>query len=128
MQSSKLFIITGNNLDLTNRILVPTYKVSRQPKYESWEDSNWVDRRDIVRRVAKGTFTLKFDTISEYENFVDAVEQNTKNDGSVNVKLYLNKTHEMVTTDVYIDFEPVNDLPFYGVRDHDGIEVTIQER
>ena len=30
--------------------------------------------------------------------------------------------------DISITWEPENDLPFYGVKQHDGYELTIEER
>lgn len=129
--SSRMFIIHGDNnftLDLTQNIVVPTYKVSRQPVYEEWQDSNWTTHRDVVKKAAEGTFTLKFMDVLDYEAFENAIESYTETDGSINVDLYLNKTRELVNTNVFIEYDPVDNLPFYGVKDYDGIEITIKER
>lgn len=129
--SQRLFVLgTGNNtLDITEFIQVPTYKVDESPLGDSWQDSNWYSHNDIVRYKAKGTFTVWFDDISDYEAFTDFIETNRTNDGFVTCGIYINKKHTFRSNvELQIQWEPQNDLPLYGMKQHDGYEITIEER
>lgn len=122
----RLFVI--GTTDLTNRIVVPTYKVNRQPSYNEWTDANHQKHRDILRFVINGTFTVKFAVKEDYYNFIDLIQKNTGTDGSTPVSLYVNNCNQVFTTNVFITFDPENTLPYYGVKSYDGFEVTIEER
>ena len=123
---SVLFKI-GNN-DYTNRITVPSYNVNDKPIYTSWTDSNWLEHRDIHRWRAEGRFTLKFFSQSEFTSFMSDVETNRQTDGTVVVTLYLNNKNTTASRNVFLDFEADNTLPYIGLKEYDGFEVTVTER
>lgn len=118
--------------DLTEHIVVPTYKVNDLPEYEEWKDANYTIHREIVRTKIQGSFTVKFSSLSEYEEFLQAVENNTVDDGSTSATVYShNKVHDdqgiVRTTYVFMDFDPVDALPVQG-SDDSSFEITITER
>lgn len=118
--------------DLTEHIVVPTYKVNEQPEYEEWKDANYTVHREIVRTKVQGDFTVNFSSVSEYEEFLQAVEDNTVEDGSTHATVYLhNKAHDdqgiTKTCYVFIDFDPADTFPVLGTEDS-GFDITISER
>lgn len=118
--------------DLTEHIVVPTYKVNEQPEYEEWKDANYTVHREIVRTKVKGSFSVVFSSLSEYEEFLQAVEDHTIEDGSTQVTVYLhNKAHDDqgITKQAYlfIDFDPQDALPIMGSEDSE-FEITVSER
>ncbi len=114
--------------DLTPHIVVPTYKVNNLPKYEDWVDANYVTHREVVRHCLNGSFTVKFWSIAEYEEFLDAVDSTLMTDGSHHVFAYdgIDKTNQtLVSKYLFIEFDPEQVLPVIGTEEDDGFEVTI---
>lgn len=115
--------------NVTPFIAVPSYKVDDKPLGDSWQDSNWISHVDIVRYKAQGTFTVWFDNLDDYEAFADFVESQKDDENCIKAHIYLNK--QRITKHgiyVMVNWEPQNDLPLYGVKQHDGYEITIEER
>lgn len=131
MTSCQLVVFHGNNntsLDVTSNITVPNYKVSNVRMYESWEDNNSTIHKQILCRKVKGTFTLKFFTVADYEAFNTFIENNIRDDGSISATVYCN---DMLTTkevNLFVEYDQDNILPFIGYKDYDGFEVTVEER
>lgn len=123
----RLFSING--VDLTNHITVPSYSVNQISSYINWQSASYVNHRYVTRKVVSGTFTIYFDDPSEYFEFLDLINRNTNTLGYIpGVEVYCNNIKDIVTADIFLDFTPVNDLPFYGAKQHDGYQITIQER
>lgn len=119
----------GTTLNVTPFIMAPTYKVNDVPVEENWEDSNRYTHTEIIRYRAKGSCTVWFDDVSDFETFTDFIETNKGSDDYIKATLYLNKKHARKSdVDIRITWEPQNDLPFYGRKQHDGYELTIEER
>ena len=119
--SQNLLVLgTGNSVfNVTPFIQAPTYKI----------DSNWLSHVEVVRYKAKGTCTVWFDDPNDFEAFTDFIENHKAADGFIKATLYLNKKHTQKSNiDITITWEPQNDLPFYGIKQHDGYELTIEER
>lgn len=117
--------------DLTPHIVVPTYKVNNLPKYEDWVDANYVTHREVVRHCLSGSFTVKFWSIDEYDEFLEAVDATAMIDNSHHVTAYAaneDSAQTMKSAYVFIDFDPEQVLPVIGTEDDDGFEVTITER
>ena len=125
-----LVLGTGNNTyNVTPFIMAPTYKVDDSPLGDSWQDSNWLSHTEVVRYKAKGSCTVWFDDPNDFEAFSSFIETNKGADEFIKATLYLNKKRAQKSNiDIMIQWEPVNDLPFYGVKQHDGYELTIEER
>lgn len=134
MTSNQLVIFHGNSngtivdLDVTSNITVPNYKVSNVRQYESWEDNNSTIHKQLLCRKVKGTFTLKFFTIEDYEYFNNFIEANTKEDGSIPATIYCNDTLTTKEVDLFVEYDQNNVMPFIGFKDYDGFEVTVEER
>ena len=118
-----------STFNVTPFIMAPTYKIDDKPVGDSWQDSNWYGHVEIVRYRASGTCTVWFDNVSDFESFTDFIESHKADDGYIKATLYLNKKHTVKSDiDVQINWEPQNDLPLYGSAQHDGYELTIEER
>lgn len=124
----ELFVV--NNLDFTQHIKVPSYKVNREDVYEEWEDSNYSTHREVTRKRVSGSFTLIYDDITELDTFFDTieVEKTVSGDGSVPMTVYLNKQHETADIIAFINYTPANEKPIFGVEKVNGFEVTIKEK
>lgn len=122
----KLFVLNG--VDYTNRIVVPSYKISSFSTYTEWVDGNFTTHRDNHVDKLKGTFTLKFQTQNEYFAFLNTYNRALNKDGTVRTELYSNKHNITREAYVFLDFDPENTLPYMGYKDYEGFEVTIQER
>ena len=114
-------------IDYTNHILVPSYKVNRKAEYAEWTDANVALHRDILGERAEGSFTLIFVDPYDYREFIAYYEDALK-DGYIDAKIYLNNKLAQVRTDIFMEFEPANEMPFMGRKDVEGIEVNIKER
>lgn len=129
MSEVSLFKIVGDNdmLDLTNFITVPSYKVNNKPLYTEWTDGDLVLHRDIQRYYLEGSFTLLFTNSDDYISFLNYYKE-ALTDGHIQAYVYSNNDHETKLTHVFMDFELADEMPFMGIKDIDGIEVTIKER
>lgn len=123
----RLFIVAGI-LDLTEYITVPSYKVNLLDGYEEWTDNNKVTHRDTVSQKAQGSFSLKFETLEEYLNFIATMKASKKQNGSYDCTVYCNNTLEAYNIEMFVDFEPPNIMPYIGFKDYDPIEVTVTQR
>ena len=128
---SILFKMVHNNdmMDLTEHIVVPSYKVNNKPMYVEWSDGDHIMHRDVQRYFLEGTFTLFFNDTTEYTSFLDFYNGAVV-DGYVQAYVYGNNNHTLKLTNVFMDFHDdlADEMPFMGVKEIDGIEVTIRER
>lgn len=121
----KLFEINGE--DFTHRIMMTTYAVNRKPRYNEWEDENGTKHRDNYAYKVQGSFKMYFDSIEDYLHFVEVLNEQTTAGGVTPVVLYVNNTNSVRETNVFIDFEPQNDMPYFGVTEHDGFTINLEE-
>lgn len=122
----ELFKIGGK--DFTRHIVAPSYTVNQQDVYTEWEDANFVKHHVVTRKRISGNFTMLFVDKNEFFTFLDTL-QNTKNvEGYNPAIMYVNNLHIVKNADFYISISPANTLPFFGVKQYDGFDVTIEER
>ena len=122
-----LFIIAGV-LDLTQFIEVPTYKVNLKDGYEEWTDMNKTDHHDINSQKAEGTFSVKFETLEQFQTFLIVMKDCKKPNGSYDCSVYCTNTLSVINVEMYIDFDPANVMPYIGAKDYDSIEITVKQR
>lgn len=117
-------------LDITPFIVLGTYAISMQPEYETWYDGNRTERRGIKRTKLKGTFSVRFFSLKDYNDFFNAIETNkTSGDYLSAAKVYDNKSRtEFSNVDVYMDYEPTNQAPAVGYSFGEDIEITVTAR
>lgn len=129
---SKLFeipITGGESFDVTPMIVLNTYNVSNQSIYDEWTDGYYHERRGVKRKKLKGSFSVKFFNVSDYQNFLSNIE-NGKVDGFdyIVANVYDNKSRTVVSAaNVYVDFEPINVEPSIGFSFNEEIEIEITE-
>ena len=120
-----LFVVNG--VDVTTHITVPSYKVLEYTIGEKWTDANEVDHKDVIRKRAKGSFTVLFNDITEYTNFLSLIEDNTTTGDYIIATVYLNNKNTTKTGNFFIEMEPQNEMPFMGCREVEGFDVNIEE-
>lgn len=114
--------------DYTSKIKMGTYKVNSQPVYEEWTDGNYLTHRVVTRRRLSGSFTMLFDDPVEYYEFLYKVQDLTGIEGYTTASLYVNNLHTIQDANVYISLEPINLVPYFGAKSHDGFTISINER
>lgn len=129
---SKLFeipITGGESFDITPMIVLNTYNVSKQSIYDEWTDGYCHERRGVKRKKLKGSFSVKFFNVSDYQNFLSKIESG-KVDGFdyIVANVYDNKSRTVVNAaNVYVDYEPINVEPSIGFSFNEEIEIEITE-
>ena len=123
----RLFIV-AQVMDLTNFIVVPSYQVNLLDGYEEWTDNNKVTHRDIVSQKAKGSFQLKFETLEQFQTFMIVMKDYKKKNGAYDCTVFCNNRLSTYNTEMFIDFEAANVMPYIGAKDYDPIDVTVEQR
>ena len=125
----QLFSINGT--DFTEHITVPSYKVNEFDISDDWEDGNRRKHKNIVRTQIKGTFTLKFTEISDFNNFFSVVNTNKIRSGEYSgaclVSLFVQNKNEVKSTYVFISADPADTLPLFSSPSYEGFDVTVEE-
>lgn len=112
--------------DFTKNILLPTYSVNKVPIYVTWEDQQFKEHRRLVRNKITGSFQMYFDTVEEFNQFIQIMDQNKNVEGYINAQLYCVNTASFVTgCEISIDWEPSDIIPIIGVENYDGIDIQI---
>ena len=125
--SQPLFIVAGV-LDLTTFIQVPTYKVSLKDGYDEWTDNNKVLHRDINAQHAEGSFSIKFETVEQFQTFMIVMRDYKKQNGAYDCSVFCNNTLSVLNTEMFIDFDAANVMPYIGAKDYDAIDITVTQR
>lgn len=114
--------------DYTPFIQMGTYKVNHQDVTEEWTDGNYVIHRPVVRERLSGTFTIWFDDPEEYYEFLRTAKRLKTTGGYTPVVLFSNNHLNENEVNAYITIDPINLVPYFGIKEHDGFEVTVEER
>lgn len=134
----------GHWVDFTNYIVAGSYKVFNTNVEETWEDANWVTHSEVGRKRIKGTFELLFRNKAMYNKFINIIQVNKEYEGreGSNVKMKLQINNELddksavdienqlpaISTSLFkVSFEPAWDVPLYGIKECDAVEVSIEE-
>lgn len=115
-------------LDITPFIVLNSYQVSSQPDYDTWFDGNRTERRGVKRKKLKGSFSVKFFSQKDYRDFLNAIETNKTTGDYIYVTVYDNKLRNVKTTNVFMDYEPIDIEPSIGWSFDEETEITITER
>ena len=124
----ELFVVDG--IDFTEHIKVPSYKVNRTPVYEEWEDGNYLKHREITRTRVSGSFTVLFDDVLDFDQFVLTIESLIENSdtGAIPMTVYINNKVITAEINAFIKYTPANEKPIYGIEKVSGFEVSIEEQ
>lgn len=60
--------------DYTRNILLPTYNINLQPVSETWTDANGILHSTTFRTKVSGSFSMKFDSLTDYHNFMQELD------------------------------------------------------
>lgn len=122
----QLFVLNG--VDYTQHIVVPSYKVQREPVTKTWEDATYSNHVDFIRWRIKGTFRIYFETVEEFDHFLNELTNMRDTDYYTRAKFYDNDTRQLVDSRYIIKFTFANDKPYYGIKKHDGYDIQIEEQ
>lgn len=122
----ELFILNG--VDYTNKITVPSYKVQSEPVTKTWEDATYTNHIDVLRYRIKGSFTMYFDDNEELTSFLTELANSTAIDNYVSATLYDNRLNMQKESRYTFKIELINNRPYFGRKQHDGYNVTIEEQ
>ena len=119
------------NVDFTQYITVPSYKVNEFDDTEDWKDGNGKKHKNLIRTQIRGTFTLKFFNVTEFNRFFEILEANKivsgENSCSVLATVYVQNKNIVKTTYVFVTADPADTLPLLGTGSYEGFEVSIEE-
>lgn len=121
---------TIESFDVTPFIVLNEYSISDQAECEKWTDGNGRERRGLIRRRLKGSFSVKFFNQKDYQDFLSAVIK-SRDDGFdyLTVNAYDNKSRTyQEDIEAYFDFEPINVEPSIGWSFNEEIEIEFYER
>ena len=129
MTGMSLFkIVYGNRIvDYTNNIVVPTYKVDSKSEFNEWMDGDLILHHCEKRKRLEGSFTLLFNDPDSYQDFLE-LYNDALVDGYINAYVYANNLRQLKLTQVFLEFELADEMPFMGIKEIDGIEITLKER
>lgn len=126
----QLFVV--NETDFTQFIEVPSYRVNEEDISDDWEDGNRVTHKNIVRTKIKGSFTLKFTNIEDFDNFFAVINANKvatgMHSGAVLASVYINDKDVVKSAYIFVKADPANTKPLFASPSYDGFEVTIEEQ
>lgn len=128
-----LIVLNGANsttYDLTRYIPVPKYNVNAVEEYKKWTDSNYDTHRRLLSSKAQGDFTLKFPSLSDFEEFMTFINANTdETEGTINADVFLTYPYETRQgIDVFLTFAPQNDLPLIKTGNAEGFTVQLEQQ
>lgn len=119
------------NIDFTQFVQVPSWKVSEFDITQDWEDGNLKTHQYILRTQITGTFTLKFYKTADFHRFFETLNRNKittgENSGAVLATVYL--LNKNIVKSAYLRFstDPQDTLPLLGSGSYEGFEVSVKE-
>lgn len=119
----------GRTYDLTRFIPMSKYSINNIRNYDEWIDSNYARHRQLTDEKAEGDFTLRFPSISSYQDFVSFLSTyRNAQTGAIGCDVWCTNEMRTKTINAFLDFEPQNDLPLLADKKSDGFTVTLTER
>lgn len=115
--------------DLTRHIPVGSYEVNMNEEFEEWTDSNYDIHRKLLRNRIEGTFSLKFNSIAEYETFLNilALAKTTTRQNYIGMNVFATNKGQVYAKKFYYEFAPNNDLPNMAHGNSEAFPITIKE-
>lgn len=134
-------------IDITPYIEGMTYEVNNETVFDTWEDANYTTHYEVDRTRINGSFKVLLYTREIYNIFVDLIQKNMtsntsggKKAGLVHMKVQVNneldpdsaetlrtKLPELYKGWFKVEYKPVWNIPFLGIKEVDSIEVKIEE-
>lgn len=118
----------GNN-DYSSKVLMDTYNVNQIDVYTEWEDANGTTHRDIYRTRIEGSFDMQISKISEYQAFIQDID-NMRNTGGY-IPCYVcvnNRNEESVYAQMFIDYAPIKTRNNDYTKGYMSFTVNVRER
>lgn len=118
----------GNN-DYSAKVLMDTYNVNQIDIYTEWEDANGTKHRDVYRKRIQGSFDMQIANITEYQAFIDDIQNNMTNGSFVPCLICVNnKNLENVRVDLFIDYQPIKTMNSNYTKGYLSFTVKVEER
>ena len=91
-------------------------------------DIDYTNHTDLLRWRMKGSFTIYFDDIPEFNEFLDTLNNLRGIDNYTEATLYDLRTRTKKTSRYMFTISLVNNLPYFGKKKHEGYEIQIEEQ
>lgn len=94
---------TINGTDYSRYVVIPKYKMQQSPVYGGkYLDGWWKEHRDIVRYNITGSVTLAFKNATEYNDFVDHMQNVQGLEGDYTINAYVNNLNNNCEFQAYL--------------------------
>lgn len=121
-----VFAIGAN--DYSAKIIMDTFEVNKIPIYTQWEDANGITHRDVYRKKVQGQFDMEIRNLSEYQAFINDVENNMTRDNYLPCTIAVNNTNEVVSANIFLEYSPIQSRNNNYTKSYLSFTVTIEER
>lgn len=116
------------NTDFSNRVVAEGYSVSSYPVYKTRTDVSGTDHQRLIRNRISGKIRMQFNTMEEYLDFEDALDDVKQTDGSYQILITNNKTNAETTIYAFLDYTPVRRKNGRNEDIIEQFEITVTER
>lgn len=116
-----------DSTDYTNNIINESYEVQDNDVYQSWTDANFITHREKVRTKVEGKFTMRFRSLSTYQNFVTYMASKKTTGSYYPCSVYCNNTRTKKTVNLFVTWAPKAIQRPDMVMDYGEFDVTISE-
>lgn len=119
-----------NNKDYSSNVLADSYVMNRQDVFKAWNDGNGTENRQVIRQRVMGNFSMFFEEMSKYEEFLADLEASTdERTKAIACTVSINyPRNEEVRIQAFYSFEPVRTRNWCWQDAIKQFIVNIQER
>lgn len=115
--------------DYSDKVLMDTYDMNQIDIFTSWEDANGITHRDVYRKKIKGQFDMKISKLSEYQEFLNDVQNYRNVDNYVSCVLAVNNLDaENIQAECFIEYTPIRTRNNNYTKGYLSFTVKLEER
>lgn len=115
--------------DYSDKVLMDTYDMNQIDIFTSWEDANGITHRDVYRKKIKGQFDMKISKLSEYQEFLNDVQNCRNVDNYVSCVLAVNNLDaENIQAECFIEYTPIRTRNNNYTKGYLSFTVKLEER
>lgn len=113
----------------SDKVLMDTYDMNQIDIFTSWEDANGITHRDVYRKKIKGQFDMKISKLSEYQEFLNDVQNYRNVDNFVSCVLAVNNLDaENIQAECFIEYTPIRTRNNNYTKGYLSFTVKLEER
>lgn len=115
--------------DYSDKVLMDTYDMNQIDIFTSWEDANGITHRDVYRKKIRGQFDMKISKLSEYQEFLNDVQNYRNVDNYVSCVLAVNNLDaENIQAECFIEYTPIRTRNNNYTKGYLSFTVKLEER